>query len=458
MSKTKVIVVGASHGGHQSVLELTHKYSNLDIKLFEAGDFISFMSCGMELYLENSVTSINDVRNFKPADLEKFGTEVYANHEVTKINPENKQVTVKDLRSGKIQSYDYDKLILSSGVTPNDLPVPGHELKNVYSMRGKDWAEKIKAKLSDPDVKNITVIGAGYIGVEAAEASIKAGKNVTLIDMINRPLGNYLDTELTDILSKELTSKGVQVVTGAKIECYEGTESVSAVKTNDAEYPSDLIIQAVGVKPNTDWLKGTVELDKRGWIKTDKYLRTNLPDVYAIGDAVLAYSIPAQRNMPIALATVARREARYVVEHIFENTPSMPFSGVVGSTALSVFDYHFATSGLNMTTAQKADIKINTSFYKDTLLPAYVPMEKGNTEVYVELDYNPNTHQLLGGAVLSTYDITAQGNVISLAIQQGLKLEDLAEADFFFQPGFDRQWSLLNLAAQHALGELEFTK
>jgi Uncharacterized NAD(FAD)-dependent dehydrogenases len=89
-------------------------------------------------------------------------------------------------------------------------------------MRGKDWAEKIKAKLSDPNVKNITVIGAGYIGIEAAEASIKAGKNVTLIDMINRPLGNYLDTELTDILSKELTNKGVQVVTGAKIECYEG--------------------------------------------------------------------------------------------------------------------------------------------------------------------------------------------------------------------------------------------
>jgi Pyruvate/2-oxoglutarate dehydrogenase complex, dihydrolipoamide dehydrogenase (E3) component, and related enzymes len=187
-----------------------------------------------------------------------------------------------------------------------------------------------------------------------------------------------------------------------------------------------LIIQAAGVKPNTDWLRGTVELDKRGWIKTDKYLRTNLPDVYAIGDAVLAYSIPAQKDMPIALATVARREARYVAEHIFENTPSIPFSGVVGSSALSVFDYHFATSGLNMTTAQKADIEIHTSFYKDTLRPAYVPMEKGNTEVYVELDYNPNTHQLLGGAVLSTYDITAQGNVISLAIQQGLKLEDLA--------------------------------
>lgn len=458
MSKTKIIVVGASHGGHQSVLELTRKYKDLDIKLFEAGDFISFMSCGMELYLENSVTDVNDVRNFKPEDLEKRGAEVYANHEVTKIDADNKQVAVKDLKSGETQNYAYDKLILSSGVTPNDLPVPGHDLENVYLMRGKDWAEKIKAKLTDPAVKNITVIGAGYIGIEAAEASTKAGKHVTLIDMIDRPLGNYLDSDLTDVIAKELADKGVDVVTSAKIESYEGTGKVTAVKTSDAEYPSDLVIQAAGVKPNTEWLKGTVDLDARGWIETDEYLRTNLPDVYAMGDAVLAYSIPAQTKMPIALATVVRREARYVVDHIFENTPSVPFQGVVGSSALSVFDYHFASSGLNTTTAKKAGVTVRTSFYKDTLRPAYVPAEKGNPDVYVGLDFDPQTHKILGGAVLSTYDITAQGNVIALAVQQGLRLEDLAQADFFFQPGFDRQWSLLNLAAQHALGEPEFTK
>ncbi|MGC8256645.1 FAD-dependent oxidoreductase [Leuconostoc mesenteroides subsp. jonggajibkimchii] len=456
MSKTKIIIVGASHGGHQAILELTRKYKNLDIKLFEAGDFISFMSCGMELYLENSVTDVNDVRNFRPEDMEQLGAEIYSNHEVLAIDADDRTVSVKDVTTGSTEKYSYDKLILSSGVTPNSLPIPGTDLENVYLMRGKDWATSIKAKLENPDVKNITIVGAGYIGVEAAEASVKAGKNVTLIDMIDRPLGNYLDAELTAVLEKELADKGVKVVTGVRIESYEGTSQVTAVKTDEGKYPSDLVIQAAGVKPNTNWLKGVIDLDDRGWIKTDEYLRTNLPDVYAVGDAVLSYSIPAQTKLPIALATVVRREVRYIIAHLFENQPSVPFKGVVGSSALSVFDYHFATAGLNTTTAQKSGVTLKSSFYQDTLRPDYVPRENGNTEVYVELGYDPQTHRILGGAVLSTYDITAQGNVIALAIEHGLRLEDLAEADFFFQPGFDRQWSLLNLAAQHALGEPKF--
>lgn len=458
VSKTKIIIVGASHGGHQSILELTRQYQNIDIKLFEAGDFISFMSCGMELYLENSVTDVNDVRNFRPEDVEKLGAEIYNNHEVTAINSENKTVTVKDVKTGHEKKYDYDKLILSSGVTPNHLPVPGNDLENVYLMRGKDWATKTKAKLEDPTVKNITVVGAGYIGVEAVEASVKAGKHVTLIDMIDRPLGNYLDSEMTHLINQELRDKGVTVVTNVQIERYEGNtdNQVVAVQTNEGDYPSDLVIQAAGIKPNTDWLKGTIDLDEQGWIKTDEYLRTNLPDVYAVGDAVLTYSIPAQTKMPIALASVVRREARYIAAHLFEKTPAVPFSGVVGSSALSVFDYHFATAGLNTTTAKKVGVTIKTAFYQDTLRPDYVPNQMGNPNVYVSLAYEPQTHRVLGGAVLSTHDITAQGNVLSLAIQQKLSLEDLAQADFFFQPGFDRQWSLLNLAAQHALGEPRF--
>ena len=304
MSKTKIIIVGASHGGHQAILELTRKYKNLDIKLFEAGDFISFMSCGMELYLENSVTDVNDVRNFRPEDMEQLGAEIYSNHEVLAIDADDRTVSVKDVTTGSTEKYSYDKLILSSGVTPNSLPVPGTDLENVYLMRGKDWATSIKAKLENPDVKNITIVGAGYIGVEAAEASVKAGKNVTLIDMIDRPLGNYLDAELTAVLEKELADKGVKVVTDVRIESYEGTSQVTAVKTDEGKYPSDLVIQAAGVKPNTNWLKGVIDLDDRGWIKTDEYLRTNLPDVYAVGDAVLSYSIPAQTKLPIALATV----------------------------------------------------------------------------------------------------------------------------------------------------------
>ena len=457
MSKTKVVIIGASHGGHQSVLELLKRYDDVDIKLFEAGDFVSFMSCGTELYLENSVTDVNDVRNFRPSDFaDDENVEILNNHQVTKINADKKTVSVVNVKDNSTTDYPYDKLILSPGVTPKSLPVPGNDLKNVFLMRGYDWATNIKAKLEDPAIKNVTIIGAGYIGIEAAEASQKAGKNVTILDIIDRPLGTYLDSEMTDILAKELADKGVKVVTGAHIQAYTGTDKVTGVKTKKTEYPADLVIQAAGVKANTEFLNGTVDLDDRGWIKTNEYLQTNLPDVYAIGDATLAYSIPANNHVPIALATVARREARYVIKHLFEKVPALAFNGVVGSSALSVFDYHFAESGLNSFTADRSHVDIKSSFYCGNLRPAYVPEGKENPKVCVQLFFNPSSHVLLGGVILSTYDITAQGNVLALAIQHKLTVEDLADADFFFQPGFDRQWSILNVAAQHALGEKDF--
>lgn len=242
---------------------------------------------------------------------------------------------------------------------------------------------------------------------------------------------------------------------GVKIEGFNGNGKVESVKTDQGDVPADLVVVSAGVMPNTDWLKGVVDLDQRGWIKTDPYLRTNVKDVYAIGDAILPLSIPAGKPMPIALATTTRREAQYVVDHIFEDKPDRAFKGVIGASALSVFDYHFATAGLNQFSAAKNKLDYQTSFYEDNMRPAYVP-EADNPKVYVSLTFNPYTHQILGGAVLSKYDITAQGNVLALAISHKMRLEDLAEQDFFFQPGFDRQWSLLNLAAQHALGMARF--
>lgn len=454
--KSKVVIIGASHGGHQSVLELLTRYGgNVEISLYEAGDYVSFMSCGMELYLEDKVTSVNDVRNFRPEDFNQPNVNIYNNHEATQIHSDQKSITVIDKVTEETKEVPYDKLILSSGVTPKSLPIPGTDLENVYLMRGYDWATKIKDKLNDPTVKHITVIGAGYIGIEAVEASRKAGKEVTLIEAIDRALGTYLDSDLTDVLENHLKNQGVQVITGANVESYNGDKQVQSVKIDTDEIKTDLVIQAAGVKANTEWLKGAVNLDERGWIETNEYLQTNLPDVYAIGDATLAYSIPAMKKLPVALATVARREARYVVKHLFEKVPARPFQGIVGSSALTVFDYHFATTGLNSFTAAKADIDIKSSVYDDHLRPAYIPDEE-NPKVKVQLFFNPFTHKLLGGSVLSTYDVTAQANVLALAIQNRNTLEDLAEADFFFQPGFDRQWSTLNLAAQHALDEIPF--
>lgn len=455
MGKQKVIIVGASHGGHESAIELLDQYSDIEVTIYEAGDFVSFMSCGMELYLKDEVTAKDDVRNFAPADLEKRGGKIFKNHQVSAIHADQKTVTVRDTKTGQEKEAAYDKLILSSGVKPVMLPVEGNDLENIYLMRGYDWATKIKSALESDAVQDVVVVGAGYIGLEAVDVFAGAGKNVTLIDVIDRPLGTYLNPELVDILEPELAKNHVNLCMGTKIESFQGSDKVETVITDKGTIKADLVIVAAGVKPNTDWLQGTVDLEDGGFIKVDEYFRTNLPDVYAIGDAVLPLSIPAGKPMPIALATTARREAQYLVKHIFEAKPHEAFAGVVGSSALSLFDYHFAASGLNVFSAAKAEIPFKTSFYEDRLRPAYIP-DDSNPKVYVSLTFNPLTHQILGGAVLSKYDVTAQGNVLSLAIGHKMTLEDLAQADFFFQPGFDRQWSLLNLAAQHALDLARF--
>ena len=454
MDKRKVVIVGASHGGHESAIELLDKYDDVDVTVYEAADFISFMSCGMQLYLEDKVTHRDDVRNFKAEDIEKRGGKVYASHLVTGIDPDKHTVTVKDLETNTSKDVHYDKLILSSGVTPQTLPVPGSDLGNIYLMRGRDWAMQLKDAASNPNIKNVAVIGAGYIGTEASEVFAKDGKHVTLMDMIDHPLETYLNQKFTHIL-EPIFKKHMDLKMGAKILGFEGDKKVTKVKTDSGDVDADLVVIAAGVKPATDWLKGVIDLDERGFIKTDDYLRTNHEDIMAIGDAIKPLSIPANQKMPIALATTARREAQYIVNNIFDKKPAYPFKGVVGASALGFFDYKFATAGLNEFSAKRLGIDHAESYYEDSMRPAYVP-STNNPEVYVSLTFNPLTHQILGGAVLSKYDITAQGNVLALAISHKMTLEDLAEQDFFFQPGFDRQWSLLNLAAQHALGRARF--
>ena len=183
----KVIVVGSSHGGYETVRGILAEQPDTEIQWYEKGDFLSFLSCGMQLYLEGVVKDVNSVRYATPEGMRAQGVHVFTRQEITQVDAAKHQVTVHDLAHDTTRTESYDKLVLSVGAVPVNLPVPGNDLKNVYAMRGRDWAVKLKAKTVDPTVQNVVVIGAGYIGVEAAEVFAKAGKHVTLIDMIANP-------------------------------------------------------------------------------------------------------------------------------------------------------------------------------------------------------------------------------------------------------------------------------
>lgn len=453
----KIVIIGASHGGHEAANELLDKYKGLDVTIYEAGDFVSFMSCGMKLFLEEKTTGMDNVRNFAPEDLKKRGGKVIANHRVVAVNPDKHEVEVENTQTKQTETVSYDKLIISSGVEAANLPVEGSDLKNVSLMRGYDCAKRIDAAKNDPAIKNVVVIGAGN-GINAVEVMAKYGKNVTLIDAGKRPLENYVPKEFTEVFANEMQKHGVNLMMNTKVEAFLGEDgAVKAVKTDKGEVSADFVIVAAGIKPATKYLEGTIDLEKSGYIKVDQYFRTSAKDVYAIGDAIWPYSIPADSYAPNPSAVAARHEAQYLTDHLFEEKSTRPFKGLVGAQVLECFDAHTAITGLNLRAMSFLNLDTEISVYEDHMRPAYIP-EAENAKVLTYLIFNKKNHQILGGGILANKAIIPLTNVLSLAVRQKLSLEDLAEQDFFFSPGYDRQWNLLNLAAQHALGYKRFDR
>ena len=401
------------------------------------------------MYLEGVVKDVNSIRYMTAEEMERRGVRVFTNTEITKVIPDKHEVEVLDHVSGETRTEAYDKLILSPGANPFILPVPGHDLKNIETMRGRQDTIDLKLHSVDPDIQNVVVVGGGYIGIEAAEACAKAGKKVTLVDIITRPLGVYLDKEFTDILEKEMTDNGMTLAMEEKVVEFVGEDGkVSKVVTDKGEYPVEMVVMSAGVRPNTAWLKDAVDMHPNGMIKTDEYMRTSAEDVFAVGDATLIQYNPAQTTVNIALATNARRQGRYAVKNLEE--AKYPFPGVQGSSALRVFDYKFASTGLNDQMADRLKIKTKSVLLDQETLMDFVPADMKERMLF-KLVYDPETHAILGAQIMSKKDLTANINAISIAIQTKFTIEQLAYADFFFQPEFDTPWNLLNMAGLKAL-------
>ena len=357
------------------------------------------------MYLEGVVKDVNSIRYMTAEEMERRGVRVFTNTEITKVIPDKHEVEVLDHVSGETRTEAYDKLILSPGANPFILPVPGHDLKNIETMRGRQDTIDLKLHSVDPDIQNVVVVGGGYIGIEAAEAFAKAGKKVTLVDIITRPLGVYLDKEFTDILEKEMTDNGMTLAMEEKVVEFVGEDGkVSKVVTDKGEYPVEMVVMSAGVRPNTAWLKDAVDMHPNGMIKTDEYMRTSAEDVFAVGDATLIQYNPAQTTVNIALATNARRQGRYAVKNLEE--AKYPFPGVQGSSALRVFDYKFASTGLNDQMADRLKIKTKSVLLDQETLMDFVPADMKERMLF-KLVYDPETHAILGAQIMSKKDLTA---------------------------------------------------
>lgn len=442
----KVVVVGCTHAGTAAVKTILSENAGADVTVFERNDNVSFLSCGIALYVGGVVKDPAGLFYSNPEELKALGAKVNMEHDVTHIDTENKKVAVKNLKTGETFEESYDKLVMTTGSWPIIPPIKGIDSDNVVLCKNYNQAKEIIARKTDKT--KITVVGGGYIGIELVEAFANDGKEVTLIDGLDRILNKYLDPEFTDILEAELRNRGVKIQLNEMVQGFEDNEAgdMTTVVTSGGSYESELVILCVGFRPSTELLKEKVDMLPNGAIIVDDYMRTSNPDIFAAGDNCAVHYNPNGGHAYIPLATNAVRMGFLVGKNI--DGPKMQYRGTQSTSGLHLFGYNIGSTGVTDSSCTAFGLETKSVLFEDFYRPEFMPT---NEKILMKLVYEKDTLRIVGGQVMSKYDVTQSANTLSLAIQGRMTIEDLALVDFFFQPHFDRPWNYLNLLAQKAL-------
>lgn len=442
----KIVIVGCTHAGTAAVVNLKELHPESEITIYEKNDNLSFLSCGIALNVGGVIKETKNLFYNSPENLAKMGVVTNMKHEVLNIDFENKTLKVKNLLNNEEFEDNYDKLVLTLGSWPIVPKFECGDLDNILLCKNHDHAIEIIEK--SKNAKNVVIIGAGYIGVELVEAFEMQGKNVTLIDAEERIMAKYLDKEFTDIAEKEFVDRGVNLVLGEKVSKFEGENGkVTKVVTNNGSYEGDLVVLCIGFAPNTKLVQGKLDTLPNGAIIIDEYMRTSKEDVFAAGDCCVVKYNPAHDTRYIPLATNAVRMGTLVARNIVE--PTLKYMGTQGTSGIKIYEKCIASTGLTEEVA-KATTKMNvasvelTDNYRPEFMPTYLPAT-------IKLVFDKDTRRIIGGQIISDIDLTQFMNTLSVVIQNEMTIEELAMTDFFFQPHFNKPWSLLNAVALKAL-------
>jgi NADPH-dependent 2,4-dienoyl-CoA reductase/sulfur reductase-like enzyme/rhodanese-related sulfurtransferase len=440
MSK-KILIVGGVAGGASAAARLRRHSEEDQIIIFEKGPHVSFSNCCLPYHLSGVVATADELVLMCP---EKFASqyriEARVNNEVLSIDRENNTVDVKNVQTGEIYTESYDKLILSPGAKPIVPPIPGLEKVNAFSIRNVVDIDKLKRFIETSGAKNISVIGGGFIGIEAMENLHDAGYNVTLIEAMPQVMKPF-DYTMVQILHKEIHDHGVNLIVNDKVSSFEENKIILASGTT---VDADVVVMAIGVKPETDLaIQAGLELGKTGAMKVDQNYRTIDPDIYAVGDAIEVYSYLHNDYYQLPLAGPAQKQARGVADHI--NGMAIDNRGYIGSSVVKVFDYNGASTGLSASAIEHLGLNIDFDTVKIIPNDKVGLMPFGHV-AHFKLIYEVPTGRILGAQAIGKGNIDKRIDVIATVIKFGGTIYDLKDLELCYAPPFGTAKDIVNFA------------
>jgi len=442
---SKIIIVGANHAGTAAIKAILSNYPEQNVVVYDSNSNISFLGCGMALWIGEQIDGPEGLFYSDKLTLESMGATINMETPVVDIDFKRKTISAQR-KNGTVIEDNYDKLILATGSWPIEPNIPGKDLQNVQLVKLYQHAAEVIEKIKSPDIKSVAVVGAGYIGVELAEAFERHGKQTTLIDIVDAPLSLYYDKEFTDLMSTNLQNHNIHLAFGEKVVELRGNGKVEEVVTDKNTYKADMVVLCIGFKPNTSLGEGKLEKFRNGAYLVNKKQETSIKDVYAIGDCATVYDNAIDGPNYIALATNAVRSGIIAAHNA--SGGNIESAGVQGSNGICIYDLKMVSTGLSYTKARQIGINAAFTDFEDLQKPEFIKDE--NPNVKLRIVYNADTRVILGAQMASTYDMSMGIHMFSLAIQEKVTIDKLALMDIFFLPHFNKPYNYIMMAALSA--------
>ncbi|MCI5993852.1 MAG: FAD-dependent oxidoreductase [Clostridiales bacterium] len=428
-----VIVIGGVAAGTKAAAKLLRQDRSANVTVYTKSQDISYAGCGLPYYVGGSIASRDELIVNTPQKYAALtGAHVKTGMEAIGVDAASKTVTFRSLATGEESLAHYDSLILATGAEPFVPDVPGKDLPGVFTMRAPDDATGLRAYVKDNACRSAVVVGCGFIGLEIAENLMAQGLQVTALDMANQVLPNLFDTEMADYIRRELQKKGLRVVLGAALEQITGEARATGVRTSVGAVSGDVIVLAIGVRPATGFLADTgLEMNK-GTVVVDAYQRTNLPDIYAVGDCAQVYNRLTGKPQWSAMGSTANLTGRCLAKNL--TGKDARYGGCLGTGVVRLAEgLNAGRTGLTGQQAKDAGFDaVSVTCVTDDKAHYY----PGASTFVTKLTADRATHRVLGIQVVGAGAVDKMVDIAVTGIAMDAKLEDFDTLDFAYAPPF----------------------
>ena len=441
----RILIIGGSDAGISAALRAKEVDSQVEVTVVVADQYPNYSICGLPFYLSGEVQDWKTLAHRTTADIENEGIHLLLNHTATEIDPDKNQVKVI-AKNGSSKTLEYDRLVIGTGAVSVQPDFEGLQLPGVFTLRWMDDSFAMQSFLTKQNPKSAIIIGAGYIGMEMADALTYRGLKVTVVEYFDSVL-TTVDPEFGNLVRDELEKNGVTVNTGIAVEKIEKNEQGLTVSgSKDFSVSANVVLVAVGARPETKLAQAAgIEIGIKNAIKVDRRMRTNIPDIYAAGDFTETWHKILQEYTYMPLGSTAHKQGRVAGENLAGG--DVEFQGTLGTQAVKIFNLVAAGTGLRDVTAKEAGfdpltVEIETWDHK-----VYYP---GAHKIRIRFTGDRGTHRILGAQIVGhrKSEISKRIDVMATAIFKELKMEDLSDIDLSYTPPLSSPWDPLQIASQ----------